>query len=53
MLMSIVLTFNNSIECLYVQMLLYPFDEQLNLPFLSVQLVDSNASSLKLLEMTR
>ena len=34
-----------SIECLYVQMLLYPFEEQLNLPSLPVQL--GNGQCLK------
>lgn len=34
-----------SIECLYVQMLLYPFEEQLNLPSLPVQL--DNAQCFK------
>ena len=35
-----------SIECLYVQMLLYSFEEQLNLPSLPVQL--GNGQCLKL-----
>ena len=35
----------SSIECLYVQMLLYPFEEQLNLPSLPVQL--GNGQCLK------
>ena len=36
----------SSIECLYVQMLLYPFEEQFNFPSLPVQL--GNSQYLKL-----
>lgn len=37
----------SSIECLYVQMLLYPFKEQLNLPSFSVQLGNGQCLKLK------
>ena len=36
-----------SVECLYVQMLLYPFEEQLNLPSLPVQLGNGQCLKLK------
>lgn len=39
----------SSIECLYVQMLLYPFEEQLNLPSLPVQLGNSQCIKLEVI----
>ena len=39
--------FGGSVECLYVQMLLYPFEEQLNLPSLPVQLGNGQCLKLK------
>ena len=37
-----------SIECLYVQMLLYPFEEQLNLPSLPVQFGNGQCFKLEI-----
>ena len=39
----------SSIECLYVQMLLYPFEEQFNLPSLPVQLGNSQCLKLEVI----